>query len=73
VACRDCGETETGVSLGGLELCDRCADRRTAEITGLPLLPELPPSIGVIYAARSEQRPFAPATTWYGELGADTT
>ena len=33
------------MSVGGDSLCDRCADRRMAAVTGFPLLPDPPPPI----------------------------
>ena len=40
--CEDCGLQGPRVSLGGASLCDRCADRRIARLTGFPELPEPP-------------------------------
>jgi hypothetical protein len=45
MACEDCGEPEARFSLGGVEVCDRCFDRRIAEHTGFPRLPEPPPPL----------------------------
>lgn len=42
--CRDCGGPFARTNIGGVgPLCDPCADRRLAEATGWPLLPEPPP------------------------------
>lgn len=41
--CCDCGGDGTGIRLDGEPLCDRCADRRLAAITGWPTLPDPPP------------------------------
>ncbi|MGH8971844.1 MAG: DUF7713 domain-containing protein [Acidimicrobiia bacterium] len=41
--CEDCGTANPRVGLGGIDLCDRCADRRIAQITGFPELPGPPP------------------------------
>ena len=43
--CCDCGIGEVRMSVGGDSLCDRCADRRMAAVTGFPLLPDPPPPI----------------------------
>jgi hypothetical protein len=43
--CDDCGAANPRVSLGDASLCDRCADRRVARMTGYPELPEPPPAI----------------------------
>ncbi len=40
-SCADCG-LPSRVSLGGVELCDRCFDCRVAERMGLPVLPDRP-------------------------------
>jgi len=45
VACEDCGEPDTNASLSGVEVCDRCFDRRISAHTGLPRLPDPPPPI----------------------------
>ena len=45
MACEDCGEPDTNASLGGVEVCDRCFDRRISAHTGLPRLPDPPPPI----------------------------
>ena len=47
VACEDCGEPDTKVSLGGVDVCDRCFDRRMSAHTGLPRLPEPPSPITI--------------------------
>lgn len=47
VACEDCGEPDTNVSFGGVEVCDRCFDRRMSAHTGLPRLPDPPPPITI--------------------------
>ena len=39
--CTDCDQPSRG-SLGGVDLCDRCFDRRAASITGYPVLPGPP-------------------------------
>lgn len=44
-ACEGCGASVARTSLGGLWLCDRCADRRVARVTGYPELPEPPPPV----------------------------
>jgi hypothetical protein len=44
-ACRDCGGPDPRVSIDGDHLCDRCADRRNAHVTGYPELPDPPESI----------------------------
>jgi hypothetical protein len=41
--CVRCGAPGARVHIGDEELCDRCADRKVAGITGLPLLPDPPP------------------------------
>ena len=41
--CRRCGEGGARVYIAQELLCDRCADRKTADITGLPELPDPPP------------------------------
>jgi hypothetical protein len=40
--CHDCGASEPRTSLDGVWVCDRCADRRVAMITGHPELPDPP-------------------------------
>ena len=45
VACEDCGEADTNAFLSGVEVCDRCFDRRMSAHTGLPRLPDPPPPI----------------------------
>ena len=45
MACEDCGEPDTNASLGGVEVCDRCFDRRMSAHTGLPRLPDPPPLV----------------------------
>ncbi len=45
MACEDCGEPDTSAFLGGVEVCDRCFDRRMSAHTGLPRLPDPPPPI----------------------------
>ena len=45
MACEDCGEPDTNASLGGVEVCDRCFDRRISAVTGFPRLPDPPPPI----------------------------
>ena len=47
VACEDCGEPDTNAVLGGVEVCDRCFDRRISAHTGLPRLPDPPPPIAI--------------------------
>lgn len=47
VACEDCGEPDTNASLGGVEVCDRCFNRRMSAHTGLPRLPEPPSPITI--------------------------
>lgn len=44
-ACEDCGGPDVRTSLGGVWLCDRCADRRVARITRYPELPDPPPPV----------------------------
>ena len=44
-ACEDCGTSGARTALGGVWLCDRCADRRVASITGYPELPDPPPPV----------------------------
>ncbi len=41
--CEDCGAGDVRVHLGDAPLCDRCADRRVARLTGLPELGAPPP------------------------------
>ena len=48
--CRDCGDDGANVVLDGVELCDRCADRRTAALTGFAPLPEPPAPIRLVDA-----------------------
>ena len=48
MACEDCGETDARSSLGGVVVCDRCFDRRIAEHTGFPRLPDPPPAIVLV-------------------------
>jgi len=43
--CRDCGAAEARVTLGGVEVCDRCCDWRIAEHTGFARLPDPPPPL----------------------------
>lgn len=43
--CSDCGSHDARVSLDGISLCDRCADRRIAALTGWPELPVPPPDV----------------------------
>ncbi len=45
MACQDCGDPDASVVLGGVEVCDRCYDRRVAEIMGLPRLGDPPPPL----------------------------
>jgi hypothetical protein len=45
VACQDCGDPDTNASLGGVEVCDSCFDRRISAETGFPRLPAPPPPI----------------------------
>ncbi|MGH8906078.1 MAG: DUF7713 domain-containing protein [Egibacteraceae bacterium] len=40
--CTECGAGDARISLDGVLLCDRCADRRIAAATGLPELPDPP-------------------------------
>jgi len=40
-SCADCG-LASRVSLSGVELCDRCFDRRVSDRMGLPVLPDPP-------------------------------
>ena len=47
MACEDCGEPDTNAHLGGVEVCDRCFDRRMSAHTGLPRLPEPPSPITI--------------------------
>ncbi len=42
--CEDCGASDVRVHLGDAPLCDRCADRRVARLTGLPELGAPPPA-----------------------------
>jgi hypothetical protein len=42
-ACEECGASDARTSPAGASLCDRCADRRVAHITGYAELPEPPP------------------------------
>ena len=48
VACEDCGEPDADAVLGGVEVCDRCFDRRISAHTGLPRLPDPPPPIVLV-------------------------
>ncbi|HWC12625.1 MAG TPA: hypothetical protein VG455_15555 [Acidimicrobiales bacterium] len=41
--CEECGAADVRVHLGDVPLCDRCADRRVARLTGLPKLGAPPP------------------------------
>src|SRR5438552_2858112 len=43
--CADCGIPQVRVYLDKVPLCDRCADKRVAQLTGLPELPEPPPPL----------------------------
>ena len=43
--CSDCESHDARVSLDGVSLCDRCADRRVAALTGWPELPVPPPDV----------------------------
>jgi hypothetical protein len=45
VVCEDCGDPDTSTRLGDVVVCDRCCDKRIAEYTGLPRLPEPPPPV----------------------------
>jgi hypothetical protein len=47
-SCDDCGAPDARVRLGGTDLCDRCADRGVAQLTGWPELGEPPPPIRVL-------------------------
>ncbi|MDQ6728639.1 MAG: hypothetical protein M3066_21140 [Actinomycetota bacterium] len=47
MACEDCGEPDTNAVLGGVEVCDRCFDRRISAHTGLLRLPDPPPPIAI--------------------------
>lgn len=49
--CQDCGNTEVRVHLSGIPLCDRCADKRIARLTGHPELPEPPPPLTLVDSA----------------------
>jgi len=40
--CSACAASGSGIPLDNQPLCDRCADRRLAAITGWPILPRLP-------------------------------
>lgn len=42
-ACQDCGSAEVRTYLDNVSLCDGCADKRVARMTGYPELPEPPP------------------------------
>ena len=42
-ASEECGASDARTSFDGASLCDQCADRRVARITGYPELPEPPP------------------------------
>jgi hypothetical protein len=43
--CTECGAVQARTSLDGTSLCDRCADRRVAGMTGFPELPDPPTPI----------------------------
>ena len=45
MACQDCGAADANVSLKGVKVCDRCANRRISHYTGFPRLPSPPPPI----------------------------
>jgi len=47
VACEDCGALDADAVLGGVEVCDRCFDRRMSAHTGLPRLPDPPQPIAI--------------------------
>ena len=49
--CEDCGSTDVRTIYGGTPLCDRCVDKRVAEQTGYPQLPEPPGPMSVVDAA----------------------
>jgi hypothetical protein len=48
VACEDCGEPDTNARLDGVDVCDRCFDRRISAVTGLPRLPDPPPPVVIV-------------------------
>lgn len=71
-ACEDCGVDDVRVHLGNSPLCDRCADRRVAELTGLPEL-GAPPAAFVLtgpdgHRHRMQPRPWRAPTGIVVEL-----
>jgi hypothetical protein len=57
--CQDCGSANPRVGLGGANLCDRCADRRIARVTGFPELPDPPPPF-VVHGADGRPHELVP-------------
>jgi hypothetical protein len=55
-ACGDCGSQEADHYLGEVLLCDRCFNRRVAELTGYPDLPGPPPPLTVTDAEGREHQ-----------------
>ena len=45
--CTDCGGGSARTFLSGTLLCDRCTDRRVAQFTGYPELPDPPPDLAL--------------------------
>ena len=45
VACEDCGNSDANTWLSNVLVCDRCYDKRIAEYTGFPRLPDPPPPV----------------------------
>ncbi len=70
--CEDCGAADVRVHLGDAPLCDRCADRRVARLTGLPELVAPPPPFVLIgpdgTRHRMQARPWRAATGIVVEL-----
>jgi len=45
VPCEDCGNSDANTWLSNVLVCDRCYDKRIAEGTGFPRLPDPPPPV----------------------------
>ncbi len=48
MACGDCGEPDANTSLGGVQICDRCFDRRIEGNTGCPACRSRPRAFAVL-------------------------
>jgi hypothetical protein len=61
-ACEECGADQVRVHLDGVGLCDGCADRRVAELTGWPALGDPP---GPVTVAGGDGPPVRFEVRWW--------